>query len=181
MNKIQVFYLVPFPSGIVDSNLKISVGICRQNNCSLFVDYMAEHIENLAMPPISDKFSRKHELWQETCFEFFLKFPNNSQYWEFNLSPSGDWNTYCFEDYREGMKEEERLTRSSFFIITRANKLSLNTTIDLSAIASPEQVFEMAVSAVTKSKNGDIIYWALTHPEQQADFHHPDSFTVTLD
>lgn len=183
MNKIQGFSLVPFPSETIESKLNVFCTICRQNNRRFFVNYTTENVENLAIPPISDKPSRKHELWQETCFEFFLRLPNSPQYWEFNFSPSGDWNVYYFEDYRKGMKEEERFTftRSPFLTLEQENNLLLNATIDLRAIASPEQVFAMAVSAVTKFKNGDIIYWALTHPEQEANFHHPDSFTITLD
>ncbi|MEM9542373.1 MAG: DOMON-like domain-containing protein [Cyanobacteria bacterium P01_E01_bin.42] len=144
---------------------------------------MVENIENLLIPPAYHKCRRTHELWKETCFEFFLRLPNSPQYWEFNLSPSGDWNVYHFDDYRKGMKEETRYTYPQllFASIKQEDALILTGQIDLSAIVSPKQVVEMAVSAVTKFKNGDIIYWALTHPDKEADFHHRDSFTITLD
>jgi len=54
--------------------------------------------------PITHK-NRSHELWKNTCFEWFLKTNNSSKYWEFNASPTGQWNFYELESYRSHLKE----------------------------------------------------------------------------
>jgi hypothetical protein len=38
----------------------------------------------------------------------------------------------------------------------------------------------MAVSAVIKTRRGEVTLWALTHPGPEADFHHRDSFIIKL-
>ncbi|MEA5468683.1 hypothetical protein VB714_07370, partial [Spirulina sp. 06S082] len=104
----------------------------------------------------------------------------SSQYWEFNLSPSGHWNIYHFQDYREGMREEIKFMTLPFLIREENNRVSLNIELNLDAIASPDRVLEVAISTVIKFKNGDLAYYALTHPQKQADFHHQDSFVIQL-
>ncbi len=44
-------------------------------------------------------------LWHHTCFEVFLRDPQDGRYLEFNFSPSGQWAAYQFEGYRAGMRE----------------------------------------------------------------------------
>ncbi len=41
---------------------------------------------------------RKDGLWQKSCFEFFIKKWNSSEYIEVNLSPNGEWQSYSFTD-----------------------------------------------------------------------------------
>ncbi len=38
----------------------------------------------------------------------------------------------------------------------------------------------LGVSAVVETKEGSLSYWALAHPPGKPDFHHPDSFALTL-
>ena len=54
-----------------------------------------------------DEPGRADELWRTTCFEAFLKPMGQSSYTEWNFAPSGDWASYAFSDYREGMSEAE--------------------------------------------------------------------------
>ncbi|MGK7925705.1 MAG: DOMON-like domain-containing protein [Spirulina sp.] len=176
---MQKFSLVPFQKTPYNLILSGTISRCDRFLC---LHYQLEgDLENLLIPDAIDRPSRKHELWQETCFEFFLRLQNSPQYWEFNLSPSGHWNVYHFDDYRKGMKEETRFVELPFLVREGTNRVLLEIEIDLAAIASPDRVLEVAVSTVTKGKNGDIIYWALTHPQKQADFHHQESFTLTLE
>jgi hypothetical protein len=39
----------------------------------------------------------------------------------------------------------------------------------------------MGVSAVIVARDGSRSYWALVHPAEKPDFHHPDAFALTLD
>lgn len=174
------FLLSPFPPDILHHNLTISGAISRCDRLLSLHYELTGNLEQLAIPPLVNQPNRKRELWQETCFEFFLKPHNSSQYWEFNLSPSGHWNIYHFQDYREGMKEEIKFMILPFLIREENNRVSLNIELNLDAIASPDRVLEVAISTVIKFKNGDLAYYALTHPQKQADFHHQDSFVIQL-
>ncbi|MBK9028706.1 MAG: hypothetical protein IPN98_13090 [Propionivibrio sp.] len=39
-------------------------------------------------------------LWEHTCFEAFVASVSDTAYREFNFSPSGQWASYAFSDYR---------------------------------------------------------------------------------
>jgi hypothetical protein len=38
----------------------------------------------------------------------------------------------------------------------------------------------IGLSAVIEDVDGGLSYWALAHPSDKPDFHHPDSFALTL-
>ncbi len=190
--KHQQFSLQPFPSSSPPSNLQLRGNISRQFDrlilhyqlCGNLADVaLAEGAASLTSKrsaarcaPFADTPVRKHELWQQTCFEFFLAIPDSPRYWEFNLSPSGDWNVYRFSDYREGMQEELAFTSLPFDIKTGSDCLSLDLDLDLRAIIPTAQALEIAITTVIKHRNGELTYWGLTHTGDEADFHRRDSF-----
>ena len=160
-------------------DLQITGNIARcANTLTLSYELLAPLAE-VVIPPLADKPVRKNELWQETCFEFFLGIKNFEQYWEFNLSPSVHWNIYQFDAYRQGMQEEIAFT-SLPFSIHQADALLLALKLDLAKLVPAEQTLEVAISTVINHTNSELTYWALTHPGLQADFHRRDSFLVEL-
>ena len=56
-----------------------------------------------------------------------------------------------------------------------SDMLALEAHIDL-----PPSAGAMALSTVIEAQNGSKSYWALTHPGETPDFHHPASFTLDL-
>jgi hypothetical protein len=56
-----------------------------------------------------------------------------------------------------------------------SDMLALEAHLDLPASAG-----KLALSAVIQALNGDRTYWALAHPSDKPDFHHPDSFILDL-
>jgi len=160
--------------------LKITGNIARHSNTLIIRYTLLGPPGELVIPPKVYPPARKNELWEETCFEFFLGIKNSPQYWEFNLSPSGHWNVYRFAAYRQGMQEEMALTSLPFSIQNQPDSLSLALDLDLDKIVQADQALEAAISAVIKPKEGEVSYWALTHPGPQADFHRRDSFMVEL-
>ena len=50
---------------------------------------------------------RVDELWQHTCFEAFLMTGDGPGYREYNFSPSGEWASYAFHDYRQAGTETD--------------------------------------------------------------------------
>lgn len=170
------FSLQPFSSTSVP--IEIQGNIARTNTLAIRYELIGD-LAKLEIPA-TDIPTRKDELWQETCLEFFLGIKNSPEYWEFNISPAGHWNVYHFEDYRQGMQAQKAFTSLPFRVKNQSNCLSLELEIDLAKIILPYQPIELSVTAVIKSKDGEVTYWALTHCGQQADFHLRDSFTIEL-
>ena len=116
---------------------------------------------------------RTDDLWRRTCFEVFVRTAGDG-YVEFNLSPSGQWASYRFDGYRSGMAEAGE--RVEVFGMDGGEALwALEGLIEL-----PPGAEALALSAVVKRKDGRISYWALRHPSDKPDFHHPDSFVLDL-
>ncbi|HBE16819.1 MAG TPA: hypothetical protein DEG17_17235 [Cyanobacteria bacterium UBA11149] len=174
------FILQPFPTTQPLPNIQIIGNITRNEN-KLNLDYTLKgNLAEIDIAPPSDTASRKDELWQDTCFEFFLGIKDTPEYWEFNLSPSGDWNVYRFTGYRQGMAEENALTTLPFTVERRLDSLVISLDVNLDLIVLPQQAIEVAITTVIKSKNGEVSFWALTHRGAVADFHLRDSFAIEL-
>ncbi|MEH2236397.1 DOMON-like domain-containing protein [Nostoc sp.] len=183
----QTFSLQPFPSTKSLPNLKIAGNIARNGN-KLVIRYMLEgDLKEIALAKptggiaiLSNAPSRKHELWEDTCFEFFVGIKDSARYWEFNLSPAGHWNVYRFDDYRQGMQEETAFTILPFHVQNQADGLALALDVDLNKIVSAEQEIEVGITTVIKHRDGEVTYWALTHRGVEADFHLQGSFIIEL-
>ncbi len=179
MNK-QIFSLQPFPGTEILPNLNITGTIARNNN-QLAINYqLLGDLKEVAIAPPSSTPMRKHELWQDTCFEFFLGIKDSQRYWEFNLSPAGHWNVYHFDGYRQGMQEETTLTRLPFSVEQQADSLAIALDMDLDKIILAEQAIVVSITTVIKHTNGEVTYWALTHRGVEADFHLRESFAIAL-
>ncbi len=176
----QSFALIPFPAPNIPE-INITGNISRQNNLLALRYAIAGDIEHILLPAPSPNPSRRNELWKMTCFEFFLAIQGQPQYWEFNMSPSGDWNVYCMDAYRRiGFGEETSIQRLQFEVRKETGLLILDATINLTPLLSEQQPLEVSVTAVIQTKDGDETYWALTHPAPQADFHLRESFICPL-
>ncbi|MHC5610670.1 MAG: DOMON-like domain-containing protein [Nostoc sp.] len=176
----QTFSLQPFSLTKSLPNLKIAGNIAR-NGKKLVIRYMLEgDFKEIAIAPPSNTGSRKHELWKDTCFEFFVGIKDSLRYWEFNLSPAGHWNIYRFDGYRQGMQEETGFTILPFSLQNQADSLALVLNVDLDKILSENQAIEVGITTVIKDRNGEVTYWALTHQGAEPDFHFRDSFILKL-
>jgi hypothetical protein len=174
------FKLVPFQTQDLLPNIELSGRIDRQNEI-LSLEYQLQgDLDAIAIEPPAIIPSRKFELWTATCFEFFIGIPGNSEYWEFNLAPTSDWNVFHLDDYRQGLQNELAFTTLPFTIDRQKNSLLLTLTFDLSKIIPTEREIEISVTTVIESQQHQISYWALTHPETEADFHQRDSFILKI-
>lgn len=131
--------------------------------------------------PLATSGERKDGLWRHSCFEAFVRLPQRSGYLELNLSPSGDWAAYCFEDYRAGMAPAE-MEPPVVKCGAGSDHLGLAAGIDLALLTKYEssQPWRVGLSAVIEADDGSLSYWALAHPPGAADFHHPDCFVLEL-
>jgi hypothetical protein len=171
------FNLNPFSNSPLD--LTITGHISRNSN-QLDIGYLISgNLSAIAIPSPNPTPQRQHQLWENTCLEFFLTLKNTTQYWEFNLSPNGDWNIYRFTDYRQGMREETAFTSLPFDLKTNSQTLQLNLTLNLEPIISTTANLTIGVTAVIKTQDNNLSYWALTHPGAKPDFHQRDSFVIS--
>jgi hypothetical protein len=173
------FSLVPFP-GTGPLPFTISGTAVRQDHTLGLTYHLLGRIIDIEIPLPTDRPSRRIGLWENTCFEFFIGPKDSNRYWEFNLSPSGDWNVFRFETYRQGLFEEKAFSSLPFMVQTQPDSLRLVLEIDLSIIIPADEALRMAVSVVLKTGAGDITMWALIHPGPEADFHHKDGFIIKL-
>ena len=176
----QSVSLIPFPARNIPK-ISITGKISRKSNLLALHYSIAGNIEEIFIPLPSGHPMRNDELWKTTCFEFFLAIKGRPQYWEFNMSSSGDWNVYRMEAYRRiGFREETSIRRIPLEIKKNATDFVLDVAVDLNPIIQREQNLEIGVTAVIQTKDGNQTFWALTHPAPQADFHLRESFVLTV-
>lgn len=118
---------------------------------------------------------RKDELWKKTCFEFFLKNPETSAYYEFNFSTDQEWNIYAFESYR---KPTPPLRSDDF----RIQNIKWRNGEFQAQILNQTNWYDMevALSAVLVERSGKIHYFSMFHPDQKPNFHHQKSFQFKI-
>ncbi|MDD1444212.1 hypothetical protein MEO93_28515 [Dolichospermum sp. ST_sed3] len=123
---------------------------------------------------------RKNNLWKNSCFEFFVSETNSSKYFEFNLSPSSDFNIYAFDDYRTNMKEFIDLKNPSINIINKNDKLFLEIQINIKDLFKTKIPLKLGISAIIKDINNECYYFSLVHSKPIPDFHDRNSFIIDL-
>jgi len=174
------FSLIPFPAPNIPA-ISIRGEISLQKNTVHLHYSLAGEIENIVLPPTCLNPSRKDELWKKTCFEFFLVIKDQPQYWEFNMSPSGDWNVYHMDAYRRvGFREETSIQRLPFEARNEMGEFHLNALVDLNPILQQSQFLECGITVIIQTTDGHETYWALAHPAPFADFHLRESFILAL-
>ena len=174
----QSFSLIPFPAEDTPS-VTINGTAERQNNIFSVRYLLSGNLRAIFLPfPIINP-CRKDDLWRTTCFEFFMASKDSPLYWEFNLSPSGEWNVYVMDAYRQvNLREESRIQRLQFKVQKDEEGFSLETELDVSPIIPETLPFEMGITSVIRANSGTNSYWALTHPHSEPDFHLRNSFVL---
>ena len=163
--------LTPHPASPRDT-LTVSVDQERRAD-RLWLRFIVEGDTDAIEWPRKAPPTRTDGLWQHTCFEVFVR--TGDGYVEYNLSPSDAWATYAFSGYREGMRPADQVI-DVHGLDGGEEYVALEAVIDL----PPNATGPVAVSAVIEATDGSLSYWALAHPSDKPDFHHPDSFVLEL-
>ncbi len=180
MMKTTHYQLLPFDQSPSATGIQIGVQVAL-NPQGLSVHYDLEGpLDRLRMPGAVHPPARKDDLWQTTCFECFIRKKDADIYREFNFSPNGNWNAYRFTGYRQAMTPDPSVTDMATIIRKEPDRLVLTVIVDLASLDLAGFGLQLALSAVTQTKNGRLDYWALCHPDAKPDFHHPSSFVVSL-
>lgn len=140
------------------------------------------NLGNVDIPDLSTNPNRKDELWRHTCFEVFIRQPDQKSYIEYNLSPTRDWAAYEFQDYRKGMKDAAVDERPTMRTLASSDQFVLDALFNFSppkgsAISS---TLHIGLSAILAGVDGAVSHWALAHPPGKPDFHHSDCFALQI-
>ena len=120
-------------------------------------------------------------LWRHSCFEMFVGMKDRPAYYEFNFSPSREWAAYRFRAYRDGGPFDDALA-PNISLKPADDRLTLTATIRIDRLPMIQAAapLRIGLSAVIEATEGSLSYWALKHPSDKPDFHHPDSFALEL-
>jgi hypothetical protein len=175
------FQLRPFPAEPAPEGLEI-VGSAGRDGDHLSLRYtLSGPLQQLRIPEPDATPRRLDELWQTTCLECFLALPKDPGYWELNVSPTGDWNLYRLDAYREGLRPEPGCTEAPRLQRREhSGMLEFDVCLVLPPPLAVAPALELAVTAVVATRDAAISYWALHHPCPQADFHHRGGFALRL-
>ncbi len=164
--------LLPHPS-TADGPINAVEVQLERDGAVLWLRYVVEgEVDEVAWPAPEPQ-ARADELWRHTCMEVFVR--TDDGYREYNLSPSGRWASYAFSAPRSGMRDADEV----------ATVLGLDGAKDLVGLEARVELpvgftGQVGLSAVIKDRRGHISYWALAHPSDKPDFHHPASFVLEL-
>ncbi len=169
-----------------DSNASAGIAIEAHVDWTLPVTVSLDYhlrgdLRRIRIPPPRPA-SRAEGLWQHTCFEAFLAGKNLPDYYEFNFSPSAQWAAYYFRGYRDRAPMAD--PQAAPDIVARSEKSSLhlraNIQLDGLPLISRNGNLRLGLSAVIEDENGTCSYWALHHPEEKPDFHHPEGWALEI-
>jgi hypothetical protein len=157
----------------------ISVRIARPAPAHLVLDYELEgELAGLRIPAAITGHTPDAPtagLWRHTCMEVFVRHTTPGSYLEFNLAPSGQWAAYRFSGYRADMAPLTGIRPPRIELRTQADQLLLSADVELPADLAAAGL-HMGLTAVVEDAQGLLSYWALAHPGDRPDFHHPASF-----
>lgn len=164
--------LIPHPTTADVGGLTLEVEVRRAER-GLSLEYaLGGPVEMVRWPEAAARV-QTDGLWRTTCFEAFVV--AGAGYVEANLSPSGAWALYGFDGYRDGMRPVE--APAPFIVMRQApGRAVLTADVEL----PPTATGPIGLCAVIERWDGTISYWALAHPSDKPDFHHPESFALEL-
>jgi hypothetical protein len=173
--------LQPYPDRPSPAVHAIEVAAARPNATTLTLEYrLSLGLAGLALPSVGlPEFT--DELWKHTCCEAFVRPAGGEPYVEFNLSPSKQWAAYGFSRYREGMTPLAGAPRPMIGVRRGERVIEVLALVDLAGFPMlGEADWDVGLSVVAEDEDGGVAYWALAHPGERPDFHHPASFTLRL-
>ncbi|MFZ9228880.1 MAG: DOMON-like domain-containing protein [Prochlorococcaceae cyanobacterium] len=146
----------------------------------LLLSYQIDTAAVLQMDEPSAEPKRCDGLWNHTCLEAFVRDPADEAYWEYNLSPSGDWNVYRLDGYRQGLRQESAYGTLPFKLKQSSGALLLELRCCLPPSLHRAAELQLGLCAVLQEHSGRLSYWALNHPASEPDFHDPRGWTLKL-
>ena len=182
----RAFYLVPHAATPCEAVSTIEVEVTTKGGGALDLAYAVEGDLTRVRLPETAPPKRVDGLWRHTCFEAFIA-PEygapavaGGPYVELNFSPSSEWAGYAFDGYRSGMRPLEELEAPMITLDRDAGggRWSVRVAVNVGRFKGTRT--RLALAAVIEGADGRLGYWALRHPSEKPDFHHPGGFAADL-
>jgi hypothetical protein len=170
--------LKPHPDSPPCPAAAIDVDVARPDAGHLVLTYaVTGRIGDILLPAVTAA-TRRDLLWQHTCLEAFIGLPGGP-YYEFNLSPSTQWQAARFAGYRSGKEIAVEIAAAPIETRLGPERYTLQATLALGHLRVPrDAAWRLGLSAVIEDTNERIWYWALAHAPGKPDFHHADAFAL---
>ena len=169
------------PAAPVAIALALSVAVSLNSTGLQLVYVVAGNCAALRIPYATERPGLADGLWRHTCLEAFVAVDGDSAYREFNFSPSGQCAIYSFASERVRKPVEVDVAmQPSIHIHSGSEQLTLTAQLPWAALPPRGCALCIALSAVIEEANGQLSYWALQHPCEQPDFHHPAGRALRL-
>jgi hypothetical protein len=180
---VTLVALTPFP-GMPHPDIGIAVDVTLSGGILELGYRITGDIGSLVLP-VSEPPEQGDRLWEHSCFEAFLQAHGGAGYIEVNVAPSRRWAIYRFDSYRQGMRVDMPALPRIFDMAPEGRGLNLpreqGRELWVRLIPEPlDTPFRLGLSAVIEAVDGSKSYWALAHPPEKPDFHHPDCFVLEL-
>jgi hypothetical protein len=148
-------------------------------------------VDKILYPNQTDRSQRAEGLWDNTCFELFVKPIKSENYLEFNFSPSNQWNCYHFSTYRTDMTKYLKEDQINMNVDIQENSISLEVeinTMDDTFLENfnEDKIFYQAnlSSLIVFNEEGTDFkkkyHYAYTHNDVFPDFHNHEKFSIFL-
>ena len=164
------------PSSLVS---QLTATISELTGDSIQLSYQVTGDLNRLLIPKQQTPNASDNLWQHTCFEFFIAQAEGENYYEFNFSPSTLWAAYAFDSYR--VRREWAINEAPSISINQTqNHYQLDAVINLAdlPLVNKKEACLIGLTAVVETQQNEHSYWALKHPETQPNFHHRDGYIL---
>lgn len=163
------------PCGVVDE-VTADVGVAALGVLAVRWRIVGE-LDRLRVPAVGARLDPLR-LWAHTCCELFVAPDDGPRYFEWNVSPSGQIARFAFSAYRERIDDPGTALGDSA-VTRQGRELRLEARVPLPPDIGDASV-RVALTAVIEDVDGALSYWALQHPCERPDFHHPDGFASKL-
>jgi hypothetical protein len=173
--RLETYRLICHPASPASQVTGVTVEARMDDEDEVLLTFIVDGLPHVRIPAPQSP-GRADDLWKSTCFELFLRPENEPGYIELNFSPSGQWAAYAFDDYREGMRDCPLPIAPH--IERDGEGRGWEIDVDLSPVRPGAML--MGLSAVVEELDGTRSYWALAHPPEKPDFHHPACFARRL-
>jgi len=182
------YFMIKFQLHPFSENTTQVSGVISRYGSELNLNLQLSPASTLVLPTTEEASKRRVGLWQETCVEIFLKNQQSTEYLEYNLSPSGDWNLFFFKDYRVAYRGELfELPMTEVPGITHSLSSEGLWRFD-ALVPLPKTIpwtksvgqLEVGLSFVMKTQESGPHYFSLEHLKEKPDFHDPASFKLRI-
>ncbi len=171
----------PEKNDLIDGELQVKLAIFAKD---LFSHYRWPEAYDQQWPKVFETNNQLDELWKQSCVECFLKESTQSSYREYHFSPWGGWNCLTFSDYRKKISPsvETPLVSGSYGFHYEKETAFCDWTLPFSYSVEGLQSLLIHPTVILQHQSDPhcYTYCAITHPNDQPDFHQASYYQLSV-